>query len=216
MPETSPHGSTPENASFTYRLGRLLAPREFAAACSLLVQRPKLDCWAVAMSLPESLARRLHHGSPREVGFSLSLLETALGVCYPTVVLQAQSCQLRAVLSLADGQVAEWLTSVTSAGSVTLAVDIPETGQLMVLDGACDRQEPSTIAAIAQNSARLGPAEDLADRRKVARFLSEPQAHAACLPGFDVTEVHLVMVEAEAGVRDSQTAGPPPRQRTVN
>lgn len=216
MSETSPQGSTPENASITHRLGRLLAPREFAAACASLVQRPQLDCWAIAMSLPESLASRLSCGAARDVGFSLSLLETALGVCYPTVVLQAQSFQLRAVLSLTDRGVAEWLTSITSAGLVTLAVDIPETGQLMVLDGACDRQEPSAIAAIAQNSARLGPAEDLADRRQVARFLCEPQAHAACLPGFDVTEVHLVMVEADAGVRDSQTAVPPPRQRAVN
>lgn len=136
--------------------------------------------------------------------------------CYPTIVLQTQSCQLRAVLSLTDGRVAEWLTSVTSVGSVTVAVDIPETGQLMVMDGACDRQEPSTISAIAQNSARLGPAEDFADRRQVMRFLAEPRAHAPCLPGFDVTEVHLVMVETEPAVRGSKTDVPPPRQRTVN
>ncbi len=216
MSETTAKAAPHEPQSSTFRLGHLLSPPEFAAACASLVQRPQLACWAIATALPDSLARRLELSGPGNVGCSLSILKSARGVYYPTVVLQAKSCQLRVALSLSDERVLEWLTSVTSKGSVTVAVDVPEVAQLMVMDGACSLREPSAISAIARNSAQLGFTEDIADRFDVAMLLTEPEGCPTCLPGIAVDEVHLVFVKAKPPARDRASADPHPVRRTLN
>lgn len=186
-------------------IGRLWSPAEFAAQCAALVKRPAFSSWAVAMPLPDELVTTLEK-LRQETSIGFSMVQTHRGVFYPTVVLQAQSRQVRVMTNLSDGRTPQWLSYVASEGCITLVADVVETQQLVVIDSPCGGLTSAMASELATRSARLDLAARLEDAAGLAQYLTRADALPSALDQFEVDEVHLVLVDAGMSTPSEQSA----------
>lgn len=157
------------------------------------------------MPLPDELVTTLEK-LRQETSIGFSMVQTHRGVFYPTVVLQAQSRQVRVMTNLSDGRTPQWLSYVASEGCITLVADVVETQQLVVIDSPCGGLTSAMASELATRSARLDLAARLEDAAGLAQYLTRADALPSALDQSEVDEVHLVLVDAGMSTPSEQSA----------
>lgn len=178
-------------------LGRVLSPAEFARECESTVQRPSYSGWALGAYLSDQVVETLENPAvPRGAG--LALLSSSNGPIYPVALFQAGGLQLRVMLSLADPRAQSWLTEAVKLGRMNLAADVPETGQLMVFTGRCDKRPKWEVAEKVRRCRTLEDPMRLFDEYLLATRLTQAATVESMLPGVEVQSVRLVLALPDA------------------
>lgn len=194
-------------------MGLLLTPQEFHAEAMRTRQRPLFDTWAVAAHMPDVLVRMLESDLvPR--GTSHGLVTSERGVVYPLVILQAAGLQVRILLSLADSGTQQWFRATCDEGSVTLALEVPETKHLAVVTMPSEVKDRQKVDNIIAGCTQLDSEDALADAARIVRQVGQKSALPSVVRGFPTQEVRLICTlglgaVAEASVRE-------PEERVLN
>lgn len=206
-------GFTLDGTDTHLSLGWLLTPKEFSQDCLTLVQRPLYDGWALAAQMPDALVRMMQ--SPLVPnGAGLALMVSQQGVRYPIVTLQSAGLQVRIVLSLADVATREWLRAVTAAGSITVALEVPETNQIAVVDMPCKVRSRKEVEEFIRGHVELDRQTLLADAAYMLRGLAHMDATPSIIPRFKTQEVRLVAaIEMGSG---RELSLPDAKERVLN
>ena len=152
----------------------------------------------------------------QETSIGFAMVHTHRGVYYPTVVLQAQSKQVRIMTTLSDGRTPQWLNYVASAGCITLVADVVETRQLVVIDSPCGGLTSEMASELAARSAKLDLAARLEDAAGLAQYLTRTDALPSALDQFQVDEVYLVLVDAGLSTAGEKSGPPAIDPRVLN
>ncbi len=192
-------------------MGLLLTPQEFHAETLRTRQRPLFDTWALAAHMPDAVVRMLESDLvPR--GASHGLLTSERGVVYPVVTLQAAGLQVRILLSLADPATQQWFRSACSEGSVTVALEVPETNHLAVVSMPSEVKTKRQVDNIIRGCVQLGIGEALADAAHIVRQLGQRSALPSVVKGFQAQDVRLICT---VGVGEGTDAAVPEHEERV-
>lgn len=182
LPDTQVHVS----------LGWLLRPKEFRRQCRHTVQKPQFDSWAIYAQLPDSIVKLLESALvPR--GTRVSILSSSAWAMYAVVVHQLAGLQLRCVLSVQDNDTQDWLKHCAVTGSVTMALEVPETSHLAILPSSCAELTEDYIDSLIARCGVLGQKGYCVDAAALVRHLSDAKAMPSLVEGIKVQEVPLVL-----------------------
>lgn len=186
-----------QNASTCHlHLGQLFSPDEFRGACQPLNPGPNIaeDEWAVGMTLPGPLVEQLHTGADGGV-ISLIVAHSDAGICYPVLVVQTGSLQIRIVMSLSEGRTAHWMRANSARRQFTLVAEVEGGGRVFFLYGACPSPGPSEVEEYIRSTSRCDREARISDGATMLDWLTRPEALDDRLPCPGLHELHVVLVD---------------------
>lgn len=174
------------------RLGHIITPETLRAESQTVKQRPDLEGFAIAASVPNWLITQFE--SPTSHGANgLVVFETEAGQhLVALIVIQSNGAQLRLVLPMGDTTVRAFLSDAMKMDRLQLWLDAENTKQvaMFALDKALPRKE-ELRELLAQSVAKTP------DIRLLAQMMANqviPGFTPSLLAGYPVTDVVAVLV----------------------
>lgn len=172
--------------------GCVLTPAEVDLECATLVDRPLMHDYALYAEMPMRCVE-LHESQlvPQSVRFTA--FESPSRVMHGMVTLQSAGHQTRYVVSFAEEKARQWLRHAIANRQIVFAMNIVETNQLTVVRAPFVFNDVTRLLDLTESQPTLDDETKMSDATVMLSELIKPGSFGSSLPGFEVSNVHLVI-----------------------